>query len=308
MIPVLEFEDIMSLTTYLGKDEISQQHNPNANARLFIVENQRRVAKIYNGFVCDAESSRTIAFTSGVEKNIENLIKISQLLPADRFPQLTLPTTLISFCGQIVGYEMPYIVGADLGTALLDPRYSHKKKVDWFNQLVDIILSLPEGVFVGDLHLQNVFVRDDGTVALIDVDGFSLASGNLLTCPAMYIEDLPAKYYNPNGCLNVSRETDILCLFRMFFRYLFDGQDIAHFPADWKACLPEYLKKRGTDSNLVAAVAALFSDDENIIQPEIFTCFVDTSPLAEYQMFLALTGLDNREFMAAEYIDAIINR
>lgn len=308
MIPVLEFEDIISFAAYLGRDEISQENNPNANARLFIVECQRRVAKIYNGLKNETENGEKISFTPDVEKNIENLIKISELLSTDLFPKLALSSALISFRGQTVGYEMPYISGVDLGAALADPQYSHEQKVNWFNQLADVILSLPEGVFIGDLHSQNVLVGDNGTIALIDVDGFSLVSNNLLTCPAMYMEDLPPKYYDAYGRLKISRETDILCLFRMFFRYLFEGRDIAYFPSSWKTCLPEYLEKRGIHSDLVAAVSALFSDEENIIQPGMFTCWNDISPPGEYQMFLTLTGLDNQELMAAEYINAIINR
>lgn len=308
MLPSLEFKDIESFAEYLGRNEILQQNNPNANARLFIVECQRRVAKIYNGSKNETENGEKITFAPDVEKNIENLIKISELLSTNLFPQLALPTALISFCGQTVGYEMPYISGVDLGAALADPRYSHEQKVGWFNQLADIILSLPDGVFVGDLHSQNVLVRKDGTIALIDVDGFSLASNNLLTCPAMFIEDLPSKYYDAYGCLKISRETDVLCLFRMFFRYLFEGQDIAYFSPNWKARLPEYLEKRGIHSDLIAAVSTLFSDEENVIQPGMFTCWNDISPTGEYQRFLALTGLDNQELMAAEYINAIINR
>lgn len=308
MLPSLEFKDMESFAEYLGRNEIPQQNNPNANARLFIVECRHRVAKIYNGLKNETENGEKITFTPDVEKNIENLIKISELLSTDLFPQIALPTALISFCGQTVGYEMPYIPSVDLATALADPRYSHKKKVGWFNQLSDIILSLPDGVFVGDLHSQNVLIRDNGTIALIDVDGFSLASNNLLTCPAMYIEDLPPKYYDTYGCLKISRETDILCLFRMFFRYLFEEQDIASFSPRWRARLPEYLEKRGMPSDLIAAVSTLFSEEENFIQPGMFSCWNDISLRSEYQMFLTLTGLDNQELMATEYINAIINR
>ena len=307
MIPVLKFEDIISFAAYLGKDEISQKNNPNANARLFIVENRCRVAKIYNGFMRENETNRTIVFESGVEKNIENLIEISKLLKADLFPRIVLPTALISFCGQTVGYEMPYISGRDLGTVLSDPQYHHKAKIELFNQLADIIISLPDDVFIGDLHSQNVLVDNVGSVMLVDVDGFSIASINSLTCPAMYVEDLPQKYYDTCGNIKISRETDIFCLFRMFFRYLFNGRDIAYFPLNWKIYLPKYLKKRGIHSLFVAAVSTLFSNEKNIIKSGIFTCWNDILPLNEYQSFLDLTGLDNQELMTAKYINDIIN-
>lgn len=308
MIPVLEFGDTISFATYLGKNEISQINNPNANARLFIVERKRRVAKIYNGSRYKTESGEEIAFSRDVEKNIENLIEISKLLSADLFPKLSLPTALISFRGQIVGYEMEYISGADLGTALQDPRYSHKQKINWFNQLAEVILSLPDGVFIGDLHSQNVMIRDDGTIALIDVDGFSLASNNLLTCPAMYIEDLPPKYYDAYGCLKVSRETDILCLFRIFFRYLFGGHDIAVFPSSWRQYLSDYLLNRGAEPDFAAAVFALFSDNRNILRPGLFTHWESVSPEEEYQRFLELTGSYSQEIIAVEYLNSIIRK
>lgn len=308
MIPVLEFDDIISFAAYLGRNEISQLNNPNANARLFIVDSSCRVAKIYDGFRCEAEDGGEIVLAPGTEKNIANMIEISRLLSADKFPQLALPTAIITLGGQLIGYEMPYISGINLGAALADSRYSHRQKIKWFNQLAEIILSLPDGIFIGDLHTQNVIIRDDGIVILIDIDGFSLATGHLLTCPAVFMEDLPQKYFDSSGALIISRETDILCLFRMFFRYLFEEYDIAVFSAEWKKLLPEYLRKRGAKSDFVDAVSCLFSDGENFLFSKIFDCWEDIPPAGEYNQFLKLTGLDLEEDASKEAINTLIDK
>lgn len=304
MIPVLEFEDTRSLAVYLGRNEIPQQDNLNANARLFILGDGCRVAKIYDGFRND---DKGIAYISGAEKNMENLIEISERLSAERYPQLALPTALISFAGQNVGYEMPYIVGRDLGVALADPRNSHEEKIGWFNHLTDVILSLPDGVFIGDLHPQNVLVGEDGRIVLIDTDGFSLDSVNSLTCPAAYMDALPEKYFDDHGSLRISRDTDILCLFRMFFGFLFEGRDIGHFLPEWRECLTDYVLRRGMDADFAAAVFALFSNDTNILYPGMFDCWSKVPVRGEYQRFLTLTGLDAREAQAEHYLQEIIS-
>lgn len=306
MLPVFEFNDIESLAVYLGRNEISQQNNTNANSRLFIVGNHRGVAKIFDGFRSEKVSRNGISFLPGAEKNIENAIRISEIISVDQFPMLALPTALLSFAGQIVGYEMPYILGIDLGVALTDSKYSHRQKLNWFNQLVDIILSLPDGVFIGDLHPQNAIVREDGTVVLVDVDGFSLCSGHLMTCPAMFIEELPPKYFDSYGSFRISRETDILCLFRIFFRYIFEGLDIATFSLEWKKQLADYLDKRGLESSFVSAVSCLFSQERNILRKDIFSCWAELPPTGEYQQFLKLTGLDLVESMSEKFINAMI--
>lgn len=306
MLPVLEFDNTESFALYLGAIEISQQNNPNANARLFVIRDRQSVAKIFDG-VREADlPSKGISFVPGAERNIENLIKISEILPIDQFPQIALPTTLISFGGQVVGYEMPYISGMDLGVALGSLQYSHRQKINWFNQLAEIILSLPNGVFIGDLHAQNVIVQDNGSVTLIDVDGFSLASGHLLTSPAMFMQDLPSKYYSSNGTIRIDRDTDILCLFRIFFRYLFEGHDVAYFPLEWKHRLMDYLEKRGVESNFISAVSHLFSQERNTIHKELFSCWTNMLPRSEYRQFLKLTGLDLIESESRRFINTMI--
>lgn len=300
MIPILEFEDTVSFATYLGRNEIPQESNLNANARLFRLESRPCVAKIY-------DTDNSIPTVSDPRKNIDNLLAICQLTSAAAQPHIAFPTALISLCGQIVGYEMPYVSGVALGNALTDPQYSHYQIIDWFNQLTDAILSLPNGVYIGDLHPQNVLIREDNTIVLIDIDGFSVDTGHQMTCPATFLEHLPAKYYDDRGQLRISRDTDILCLFLIFFLYLFDGQDVFSFPEAWREQLSVYFEKRTSDSSLASSVAALFSNCPNFLQRGIFTCWKDISPQNEYDRFLALTGLDKLEDQAAEYLNHLID-
>lgn len=300
MFPILEFEDAVSFSDYLGTAELSQQDNYNANARLFLVKDQLRVAKIY-----DADG--TNPNVSDPRKNLDNLLAICQRTSAATQPHIAFPTELISFRSRIVGYQMPYVPGIPLGEALLDPRYPHMQKIDWFRQLTDAILSLPEGICIGDLHPQNVLIRDDGTVILIDIDGFSVDTGHQMTCPATFLEHLPAKYYDDRKQFRISRDTDILCVFLIFFQYLFDGRDIFSFPEAWTEQLSVYIEKRTGDSNLASSVAVLFSNRPNFLNREMFACWKEITPQNEYDRFLALTGLDMQETQSAEYLNHLID-
>ena len=300
MLPVLDFEDAVSFTAYLGRNEIPQTDNFNANAKIFLLDSKPCVAKIYvgNNRVPDASDPR---------KNIDNLLAICQATSAAAQPHITFPTALIRFRNQIVGYEMPYVSGVELGIALLDPQYTHNQILDWFNQLADAILSLPDGVYIGDLHPQNVLIRDDNTVTLIDIDGFSVETGHQMTCPATFLDHLPSKYYDGQGQLRISRDTDILCLFLIFFLYLFDGQDVFSFPETWKKQLPVYFEKRIGGNHLSSAVAALFSNQPNFLHREMFSCWKNIAPKNEYDHFLHLTELDKQESQAAEYLNFLID-
>lgn len=184
MIPVLQFNDSSSLANYIGDNEISQEYNANSDARLFILPDNTRVIKLFTN----------LGYSTA--KNMDNLMAISRIMRREDYPSIILPSALISLQGHIVGYEMDCVSGVDFGDALQSARHTHQQKIEWFNQLAGIIISLPEGVFVGDLHAQNVMVRNDNNIVLVDIDGFSLENQHSLTGPAQYIEGLPSKYYD----------------------------------------------------------------------------------------------------------------
>lgn len=309
MLPVFHFNDKKSLAKFVGNDEISQKNNPNAYSRLFITEDGQSVVKLYDGFWrSGAENNRPwVEFSGPAGKNIENIYLLSERLTHDQYPQIALPNAMISFCGQVVGYMMPYVDGIEMGAALKDSRFTHNQKVDWFNQLAEIILSLPKDVFVGDLHAQNVLIRKDGIVMLIDIDGFSIVSGHQLTCPAMHNENLPAKYFNDLGDIIISRETDILCLFRMFFKYIFDGKDIIYFPEEWIKQFPRYLQLRGMDINFISSVTNLFSFEINLLYPRLFSQWHDICLESEYGYFIEAIKANTAEAVARRYLNNLIN-
>ena len=148
--------------------EISQQENKNAYTRLFLI-GETSVAKI----CCQSLDK--------MAKNLTNLRLICQTIEYADFPELVLPTALIEHKGITVGYVMPYIRGVCLDEAIINPHIADKIKIDWFNQLANLILKLPPFIHLGDLHGRNIIIDTNNRIRLIDVDGFPVDSGHALT-------------------------------------------------------------------------------------------------------------------------------
>ena len=145
--------------------EISQTGNLNAYTRLLLLPHKRQVAKVcYTNY-------------DVWERNLANLKLISDQLHSDDFLELVLPTELIEYDGNIVGYLMPYVEGVTFDEILQNREIPRHIILNIFDQLALVINKLPTNIYLGDLHPKNVIVTNDGKVHLIDVDGFSVSNG-----------------------------------------------------------------------------------------------------------------------------------
>lgn len=230
-------------------NEISQENNPNATARLFIQDNGLLYKEYFN-------------FNELTQKNIENLLVIAQTPQLQTIRALTLPVKIVRKSGRVIGYTMPYHKGRTLWDFVNDDAVPFGRKLNCFRQLAEVITRLPEGVFVGDLHMKNVLVDSRDQIHLIDIDGFSLAQGHLLTCPMNKVIQKDGRLQGEKYAA-ISRNTDILCFYDAFL-YLLLGR--IYFTMYAHGCFLDYLtylEQTGFPRALVEDIRCLFSDEPN---------------------------------------------
>ncbi len=309
MIGVINYTKEELLRALENSYEISQALNPGACSRLFVTNDRTHVIKLFDGTVEKSrEGQYSISYKGNGGKNLYNMQLIGERLTSSDYPFLSLPEKMIYYKNCLVGYIMPFFEGQELCAALADPKHSYSEKIDYFNSLASIILLLPEDVFVGDLHSHNVIVQENGNVVLVDVDGFSIKGGWMQTVPLPYCPNLPSKYFSSEGKIHISRNTDILCLFRLLFLFLFKGRDILRLPKHWIHELPAFFSQIGMSSQFVAAVESLFSEEDNLLSNNLFSDLSQFSHIDWYYQFLNLSGLCREENEAAIAIDQIITR
>ena len=118
------------------------------------------------------------------KKNIANLLLIVQNKKIRKITEIVLPLDIIRDTTTVLGYTMPYIEGKSLEEYLLDKKLSNSKKLDVLIELARVINTMPRGIYIGDLHSNNVVIDEKGSVHIIDVDGFSIKKGYQMSCPA----------------------------------------------------------------------------------------------------------------------------
>ena len=293
--------DFLSLSPILdaAEGDLSQEGNGNATARLLLLPRFRQVAKIY---------TKDPALW---EKNLLNLKEICQQISPTDFPEIVFPTALIQYRCRTVGYLMPFLEGQTLEQALACRDRSVEAGLALFAQLAGVIARLPEKVHIGDLHPKNVLVGEDGQVHLIDLDGFSLEGGYPMTCP-LYFESLPPgalpeeKYFQPDHCVKIGKNTDLYCLLELFFTWLFQGVNPFRFSKKRFSLFCDYLRQKGLPEPAVAAVVQVRQPGDNALPPDFFPCFAPVADALSYPDYLAAMGLKKEEEGYCRYIDQII--
>lgn len=241
------------------------------------------------------------------EKNLANLDLICDRIDAAAFPELVLPTAFLEWNGCRVGYLMPYISGVCLDSALRDRRIERDAKVEWFNAIAAVILALPPCVHLGDLHGHNVLIDRQNQIHLIDIDGFSVDDGFTLICPMFYnkgmCRDLPEeKYFDEEGHVRVSMNTDIFCLFSLFLRHILDGYDPFSFSPVWLGRFFDFLETAGISAYTVEMFRQVLREEDNYLVPAPFEDFKRLKITISYKSFLRTTGLIEEERRAEVYL------
>ena len=253
--------------------EISQKNNLNANARLWVCP---------NGTVL----KRYVKFDSLTEKNIHNLLTLSEIRRLHQIPQLAMPLEILRENDMVVGYTMPFCPGIPLEQAMTDPGFSSEEILKVFIALATVINHLPRRVFIGDLHAQNVLVEPDGEIHIIDLDGFSVFPKYELTCPMAFFLDhelcSAKKYRHRNGMLKVSRNTDIFSFFVLFLQWIMGTGIFFSYTAGEMYRYFAYLEKHGFPADVLDMIYQLFRPGRNRLLPEYFRQ-IDLSRLSEYR-------------------------
>ena len=207
-----------------------------------------------------------------------------------------MPTAIATDGGRIVGYLMPYHPGRSLYGYLEDPSVDASAKLAAFVQLAGVLKRLPPGVFVGDLHGDNVIVDGSGRIHLIDLDGFSVRPRYLLTCPLSSLasswEPLRLrKYRGPGGAFRVSRDSDIFCYFRLLLMWIMGGIDFTTYTVGELFRYLDYLESAGFSEETLRMLRRLFRPGANRIDPRAIAG-IDAAAAEEYGygVYLRKTG------------------
>ena len=261
--------------------EISQTGNLNAYTRLLLLPHKRQIAKVcYTNY-------------DVWERNLANLKLISDQLHSDDFLELVLPTELIEYEGNIVGYLMPYVEGVTFDEILQNREIPRHIILNIFDQLALVINKLPTNIYLGDLHPKNVIVTNDGKVHLIDVDGFSVSNGFMMTCPLYYDNSkeniLPRdKYFNKDGSVKIGKNTDIYLLIEMILSWIFNEINPLLFSRRrWRLFL-EYLSVKGIPKQVVNMIERLRGEENNYLIDSPFICFEKLKSSISYKDYLVL--------------------
>lgn len=238
-------------------DEISQENNLNATARLWIQEN----GTVYKQYVIYNELTK---------KNIDNLLKIASNRALRGLPELSLPLEIYSTDDRVEGYLMEYHDMKSLMHYLTDK--NHTVVLMAFQHLASLINKLPRDVYVGDLHARNVLVNEN-EIRIIDIDGFSLKHGHKISCPLESCSNhsifLHKKYRDRVGDFSISRESDIACVLWLFLTYLMETNPFNYTEDELKRYFL-FLKDLGLPQDLYEMLNCMMSPQKNYLVPSAF--------------------------------------
>lgn len=257
-------------------NEISQENNQNATAKLWIQPNGT-VFKQY------------VIYNEVTEKNINNLLSLVKIKVLYRIPEISMPITAYQQDGKVAGYLMKYHKGVTLGE-LMRKSGSAEECFRAFFKIASVINKLPKGVYIGDLHAGNVIVEHDD-IHIIDVDGFSLERGAQISCPLFQYKNhslfQKAKYYDADGDFCIGKSSDIACLLRLALWLLMDADPLSYSEAELQKYL-RFLKKKRLPKRFTKILDIFMSGRENRLYPKAFRQ-LDTSLIKNctYEKFVA---------------------
>lgn len=278
--------------------EISQAGNLNAYSRLLRLPQFGQVAKVYTS---NEEQWR---------KNLANLELICGQISQEDIPKLTLPTALLEYQNDVVGYLMPYIEGNTLDEVISCKLKPRADIISAFNQVASVINRLPTNVHIGDLHQRNIIVSYDGKISLIDIDGFSVDNGYFLTCPMscdrFNFETIPKhKYFRDDNTVRIGKNTDIYCLLEMFFTWILDGLSPFLFSKKRFIQFCKYLAIKGISVKTVGALNRVSEAEDNFLTHLPFEDFKSVESIS-YDDFISVMGLADNESKYHAYINKLI--
>ena len=260
-----------------GWEEISQEKNLNANARLF--RKKDTVRKLY---------------TANAESNISILKGLAERKDLEAVPELILPRRILLEGGTVFGYEMPLAQGRTWSAMAEDPAVPAAAKLLALERVADALRRFPADLIWGDVHGDNIIVCGE-TVRIVDPDGFGLS------CPLEHLSPgLPGKYRREDGQVRISRDSDVLGLCEMALRQLLNGYSFYLFPQEWKRKYLSFLEDSGAAA-LAETVKSTLEDGPNILPEGAFD--IGAARDLSYGRFLKESGLWQEEKQQEQKID-----
>lgn len=264
-------------------NEISQQDNWNANARLWI-QSDNTVFKQY------------IKWNRTTRKNINTLLEVSQNKTLYAFPEIVMPINIYRTKKGICGYTMPYCEGISMEEFLVSPLVDIKAQLFSLISLANVIRKLPERVYIGDLHGANVLVEKNGKIHIIDIDGFSI-QGCEISCPFSQkvkekgIEKLK-KYQHWNGKFKISRNSDIFCFYMLVLKWI-SKVDVFQFEKIEIYLYLQYLEQMEFPIGIINSIYNLYSNKRNSIEIDDFYQ-IDLEKLEQYRYVAFVNSKENQ--------------
>lgn len=241
--------------------EISQQGNVNAITRIWIEPHET----VYKEYVLRNNIYR---------KNVHNLLKISSRSAMYSIPEIAMPISIYKKGLHIQGYTMKHYSGISIRDFLTDECVDSTMQLRCLIKLGSVICQLPEDIFIGDLHGENVLVEEDGNIHIIDIDGFSTSRCEI-TCPlSVQINSIPKnkKYFHCNGKFKISRESDIFCFYLLFLTWL-SKEDAFRWSKFKISEYLAYLEYLDFPKSICSKIYNLYSEKRNNIDiDELHSC------------------------------------
>lgn len=235
--------------------EISQQDNVNAAAKIWIMDD----GTIFKEYVIRNNT---------YHKNVRNLLRIAHRSDMYSLSEIAMPIHIYAKGLSIRGYSMPYCQGTPIGQYLADPDIDPSTQLRCLVHLGKVIHQLPNDIFIGDLHGDNVLVEHNGDIHIIDIDGFSTSECGI-TCPLTanaIAGDIPRieKYYHRSGKFRISRDSDIFCFYLLLLGWLSKENTFRWSRSELSDYL-EYLKSIGFPDSIYNKIHRLYSEKPNVI-------------------------------------------
>lgn len=193
------------------KNRIVQENNFNSNSELFVLNDQ--VLKIYN------ENDKSKKY---------NLDTIKQVMKRQKYlnkiPELVLPTELITYNNNVVGFSMPFINGECLEDILKDNSLNSDGLYIIFIELLELLNQfekLPFSFVIGDIHEKNVIITDYLKINIIDCDSFIIKNKKLEIDDEYHIGKYINCHYQKKDLDKLTISCDHFCLLCMILNYLF---------------------------------------------------------------------------------------
>lgn len=287
-----ELEALLSLEPYV--------HDSYSYTRL--ARNNDKIIKLYK---YDRKVNEEM-----ISRDIESLLAVTKVgLSHERF---ILPSKIFVFEGRIIGYEMPYVEGEGLSSALKRTDLITAKH--WFLQIyqdIQMLERLNPSFAFSDLHEENIIVDAKGNLMYCDLDGWRLVGGRGKSARYMSMQrelfaQYPQKYRQEKNTMfyYTDKTTDFLSLLVIVLNYIMGEGCFASLPQPEQVVYLRYLEQQGMPSDFMNMIKALYSDVTNYIDEKAIMSIPSDTKRFSYESFYSSTSKFKDRQAAYDYIFA----